>query len=167
MKLKERVTMEIKNILYATDLSEGSLSSFHSAMELAKKFGAIITILHVVEELPPSTVSMLQWVQGDKISKKHYDEFKASSVDKIRASIQEICDKESASDPTCRQRIDGIHVVVGYPAEEILKKVDELNCDAVIMGTHSKGAITHTFLGSVAERVLRRLHKPAFIFPST
>ena len=158
--------MEIKKILYATDLSAGSQSSFHSAMEMAKKFDARLVILHVIEELTPSTVSMLQWVQADKITKKHYDDFKAYSVDKIRASIQEICDKEIDLDPTCRQRIESMHVVIGYPADEILNKLDELNCDAVIMGTHSKGAIAHTFLGSVAERVLRRVKKPAFIFPS-
>ena len=159
--------MEIKKILYATDLSTGSELSFHSAMEMAKKFDARLVVLHVIEELTPSTVSMLQWVQADKITKKHYDDFKAYSVDKIRASIQEICDKEIALDPACRQRIESIHVVIGYPADEILNKLDELNCDAVIMGTHSKGAIAHTFLGSVAERVLRRVKKPAFVFPST
>ncbi|MCE5265420.1 MAG: universal stress protein [Deltaproteobacteria bacterium] len=158
--------MEIKKILYATDLSTGSQSSFHSAMEIAKKFDACLVILHVIEELPPSTVSILQWVQADKITKKHYDDFKAYSVDQIRASIQEICDKEITLDPTCRQRVESIHVVIGYPADEILNKLDELNCDAVIMGTHSKGAIAHTFLGSVAERVLRRVKKPAFVFPS-
>jgi len=159
--------MEIKKILYATDLSANSLSSFHSAMEIAKKFDARIVILHVLEELSPATVSMLQWVQADKITKKHYDDFRAYSTDKIRASIQEVCDKEIEKDPTCRQRIDSIHVVIGYPADEILTKLDELNCDALIMGTHSKGAIAHAFLGSVAERVLRRLRKPVFIFPST
>ncbi|MCX5837968.1 MAG: universal stress protein [Deltaproteobacteria bacterium] len=158
--------MEIKKILYATDLSEGSIASFQSAMEIAQKFGASIEILHVMEEMSPGTVSMLQWVQGDKITKKHYDDFRAYSVEKIQASIREICDKEFDRDPTCKQRIEGIHVVIGYPAEEILKNVDDLNCDAIIMGTHSKGAITHTFLGSVAERVLRRLRKPAFIFPA-
>ena len=160
------MAMEIKKILYATDLSEGSTSSFHSAMEIARKFDAGIVILHVLEEMSPGTVSMLQWVQGEKITKQHYDDFKAYSAEKIQASIREICDREFDQDPACRQRIDGIHVVIGYPAEEILKKIDELHCDAVVIGTHSKGVITHAFLGSVAERVLRRLRKPAFIFPT-
>jgi nucleotide-binding universal stress UspA family protein len=161
------MTMEIKKILYATDLSASSLSSFKSAMEFAQKFDAKLVILHVLEEMSPGTVSILQWVQGDKITKKHYDDFKIYSVDKIRTQIGEICDREFNLDPTCKQRIEEIHVVIGYPAEEILKKIDELKCDAIVMGTHSKGAITHTFLGSVAERVLRRLRKPAFIFPAT
>jgi len=157
--------MEIKRILYATDLSEGSLSSFKNAMEIARKFDAGLVILHVLEEMTPGTVSMLQWVQGDKITKKHYDEFKTHSIDKIRTQIGEICDKEFSDDATCKERIVENHVVIGYPAEEILNKLDDLKCDAIVMGTHSKGAITHTFLGSVAERVLRRVRKPVFIFP--
>jgi nucleotide-binding universal stress UspA family protein len=42
---------------------------------------------------------------------------------------------------------------------------DELNCDMIIMGTHAKGFIAHTFLGSTAKRVLRRTRKPVFIIP--
>ena len=53
----------------------------------------------------------------------------------------------------------------GFPAEEILSKAEELNCDAIIMGTHSKGIIANTFLGSTAKRVLRRTRKPVLIIP--
>jgi nucleotide-binding universal stress UspA family protein len=42
---------------------------------------------------------------------------------------------------------------------------DELNCDVIIMGTHAKGIIANTFLGSTAKRVLRRTRKPVFIIP--
>ena len=58
-----------------------------------------------------------------------------------------------------------MEVVEGYPAEQILSKVDELNCDAIVMGTHGKGYLSHTFLGSVAQKVLRRVQKPVFIIP--
>ena len=50
--------------------------------------------------------------------------------------------------------------------EEILRKADELDCDVIIMRTHGKGIISHTFLGSVAEKVLRRVGNPVFIIPS-
>jgi nucleotide-binding universal stress UspA family protein len=33
------------------------------------------------------------------------------------------------------------------------------------MGTHARGAIANTFLGSTAKRVLRRTIKPVFIIP--
>jgi len=56
-------------------------------------------------------------------------------------------------------------VRIGDPAEEILKKAEETNCDIVIMGTHGKGVITHAFLGSISEKVLHRISKPVFIIP--
>jgi len=39
------------------------------------------------------------------------------------------------------------------------------NCDMIIMGTHGKGILGHTFLGSTAKKVLRRTRKPIFIIP--
>ena len=43
-------------------------------------------------------------------------------------------------------RIESIEICKGYPANEILKKVDELECDAILMGTHGKGIIRDTYL---------------------
>jgi len=58
-----------------------------------------------------------------------------------------------------------IKVCEGFPAEKILSEAEELNCDEIIMGTHSKGIIANTFLGSTAKRVLRRTRKPVLIIP--
>jgi nucleotide-binding universal stress UspA family protein len=44
--------MQFQHILAPTDFSEYSKKAVASAFELAKKFGAKLTILHVVE-LPP------------------------------------------------------------------------------------------------------------------
>jgi len=33
------------------------------------------------------------------------------------------------------------------------------------MGTHSKGAIANTFLGSVAQKVLQRIKIPVYVIP--
>jgi len=63
--------------------------------------------------------------------------------------------------------VASILVVDGDPADEILKKADELNCDVIIMGTHGKGLLSHTFLGNVSEKVLHRTRKPVFIIPIT
>jgi len=49
--------------------------------------------------------------------------------------------------------------------QKILSKAQELNCDEIIMGTHSKGIIANTFLSSTAKRVLRWSRKSVFIIP--
>ncbi|GAB6147125.1 hypothetical protein JCM12294_45690 [Desulfocicer niacini] len=39
-----------------------------------------------------------------------------------------------------------------------------MNADLIVMGTHEKG-VSHTFLGTVAKRVLQRSRTPALIVP--
>ena len=45
---------EIKKILFTTDLSKNSRHAFDYAVSAADRYGASITILHVMEEISPS-----------------------------------------------------------------------------------------------------------------
>ena len=156
------MNMEIKRILYTTDLSQNSRFSFKGAMTLAQKFDARIVVLHVVEDMEPYRIA---FAPGDTI-RRHYEDLKKDDFEKIREQIQSLCKEDFSGDPTCSGRIATIEVHEGYPAEEILQRAEDLACDAIVMGTHSKKGMTHTFLGSVAERVLRRVRIPVFIIPT-
>ena len=158
--------MKMDKILYAAHLALNTSKPFREVMEIAKKFDAKLVILHVIEELTPGAVSMAQWVGGDKITDQHYEKYRKYSTERIDAMIKECCEKEFPDDPDCAKRIERVVVVIGYPADEILKKLDELDCDALIIGTNSKPGIANAFLGSVAERVLRRIRKPAIVIPT-
>ncbi len=148
---------EIKKILYTTDLSPNSAYAFRYAINSAKKHDATIIILHVVEEIAP----FFQKERLKAISEKKITE----AMDRIRNQLKIFCDRELKDDPECVDRVVSIEVCQGYPPEEILKKADELNCDVIVMGTHGKGVIRHSFLGSAAQKVLRRVRKPVFIIP--
>ena len=89
----------------------------------------------------------------------------AETKDLIKKRLKAIREDELKNIPGFEDMIISIEICEGFPAEEILSKADELNCDAIIMGTHSKGIIANTFLGSTAKRVLRRTRKPVFIIP--
>jgi nucleotide-binding universal stress UspA family protein len=52
------------------------------------------------------------------------------------------------------------HVRVGSAGETIAHAVNDLECDAVWMGTHGRGSVTQALLGSVAARVVALAHKP-------
>jgi nucleotide-binding universal stress UspA family protein len=58
-----------------------------------------------------------------------------------------------------------IVVSLGHPVEEILKAADEESCDAIVLGTHGKGFLRQTFLGSVAGSVMERTRKSVFVIP--
>jgi nucleotide-binding universal stress UspA family protein len=46
-------------------------------------------------------------------------------------------------------------IVIGNPAEEIVKAEHEYGVDLVVMATHGRTGVSHLVLGSVAERVVR------------
>ena len=131
----------------------------------AKKHNASIIILHVLEEIPPFTRALVDSRIGEEKRKEILDERATKTVGRIRKRLEIFRDRELKDDPECIDMVESIEVCEGFPAEEILNKADELDCDAIIMGTHGKGTLSHTFLGSVAKRVLRRVRKPVFIIP--
>jgi nucleotide-binding universal stress UspA family protein len=152
---------QIKKILYATDLSKNSSYAFLYATDMAKRHDAKIVILHAVESVPAyvnayagiNTVDMEQKRQGE-------------IIEDIKKHLQEFCKKAEAQiGPPCVSLVSKILVPRGHPPEEILNAADEEGCDVIVLGTHGKGFLAHTFLGSVSSAVLHRTRKPVFIIP--
>ncbi len=155
----------IKKMLYATDLSPNSVYALRYAMNSAIKHGADIIILHVFEHVDPASRTMLNLYIDEKRHKKIVDERTTETIDMIKDRLKTLRDKELKDRPEFAEKNVSIKVCEGFPAEVILRKADELDCDEIIMGTHGKGIIANTFLGSTAKRVLRRSRKPVSIIP--
>ena len=150
---------EIKRILFATDLSQNSFHAFQYAIDMARSHDAKIIALHAVEPIPEEVrfVGVLQ-----RIEEKERKEM----VEQIQKLIQEFCKKAEAKiGPPCVELVSKILVPRGHPPEEILKAADEEGCDVIVLGTHGKGFLANTFLGSVSNAVLHRTRKPVFIIP--
>ncbi len=155
----------IKKILYATDLTPNSSHALSHAINLAQTIDARIVSLFVFDQ--PS-FNFPVYIEDHIPEDKHAvfeEERRADAADRMKKRFEYICEKEHADSPDCLQRLDSVEVCTGFPAELILTKADELDCDIIVMGTHGKGVIRQTFLGSMAKRVLRRTRKPVFIIP--
>ncbi len=151
---------QIKNILYATDLSKNSSYAFLYAIDMAKKHGARIVILHAIEPIPAYAESYM--AMADEFKRKQHEEI----IESMKKQLQGFCKKaEDQIGPPCVELVSKILVPVGYPPNEILSATDEERCDVIVLGTHGKGFLTHTFLGSVSSAVLHRTRKPVFIIP--
>jgi nucleotide-binding universal stress UspA family protein len=155
----------IRRILYATDLSPNSAYAFRYAINLAIKQDAKITILHVFEAMSPTVCAQVEFYFDNEQRKKIFDDRISHTLDRIKKRLSSFSDKELEDYPKAEDRIESIQVCEGFPADVILAKANELECDAIVMGTHGKGIIANTFLGSVTKRVLRRARKPVFIIP--
>ena len=151
---------QIKKILYATDLSKNSSYAFLYAIDVAKKNDARIIILHAIEPIPPYVEAQATITEAFK--KKQHDEI----VESMKRQLQGFCKKAEAEiGPPCVSLVSKILVPVGHPPEEILNAANEESCDVIVLGTHGKGFLAHTFLGSVSNAVLHRTRKPVFIIP--
>jgi nucleotide-binding universal stress UspA family protein len=155
----------IKKILYSTDLSPNSEYVLAYAINSAIKHDAKIVILYVIEALSLTAQSLCSGYFNEDLSRKISAKELTFANDSIKKNLQKFCQKKIDGDYEAADRVEAIEICEGYPAEVILKKADEFDCDAIVMGSHGKGIISQTFLGSVSKQVLRRTRKPVFIVP--
>jgi nucleotide-binding universal stress UspA family protein len=156
---------KIKRILYATDLSPNSKYAFRYAINSAVKHDAKIIILHVLEPMSTAVRAQLEAYLDEDRRQEIFNEKIANTLELIEKRLKMFCKEELTDDPQAADRVQSIEVCEGFPPDGILEKATKLDCDAIVMGTHGKGIIANTFLGSTAKRVLRRARKPIFIIP--
>jgi nucleotide-binding universal stress UspA family protein len=155
----------VNRILYPTDLSENANYAFEHAVRIANCYGAKITILYVLEDLPPNVLMIMQAFHG----RDRWEEMQRSNRDEIlqsiRDRIQAFCAGVASNLPECPFVADEILVETGHPVERILHYLDEIPCDMVVMGSRGHGLLKEALLGSTSQRVLRRSQKPVLIVP--
>jgi nucleotide-binding universal stress UspA family protein len=157
---------EIKKILYATDLTKNSTYAFYFAIDLARKHEAKIIILHCIDPISPSIYSEGITEDVFKLIPRIKEQEKKRDAAEIKELLQQFCQNiESQIGPPCVDFVSEIIVKDGPPAEEILNTADSKECGVIVLGTHGKGWLKHTFLGGVASSVLERTRKPVFIIP--
>jgi nucleotide-binding universal stress UspA family protein len=136
----------IRKIAFCTDFSENANQAFEMAFDLAKKYEAKLYLIHVVPPLVfPSPL------MEDFISEQANIQFQE---DVIQRSLDQM-DKNYVQQMGDFGNFD-IRVLSGHPASEILNFIDQEKIDLVVMGTHGFTGLAHFFLGSTAEKVVRR-----------
>ncbi|MCK4984782.1 MAG: universal stress protein [Desulfobacterales bacterium] len=163
--------IQIKKILYATDLSESAVHAFSYAVSLANMYGAGITILHVLAEFPGEEfiVNMINRDTWEEIKNRHYSEARDQLIGKKRGhvAIKEVLEafseeaKADAKDQTFVT--DETLIKTGAPAEIIVQTAKEQNCDLIVMGTHGHGTFADVFVGSTAKWVIRQSSIPVLV----
>lgn len=140
----------VQNILVPVDFSEGADRAVKHANELARTYGAQITLLHAVEEVMyPSAYGMeMADIPGPDV------------LDRVEGSLATMA----------REEIGYEHVVVdsmiGYAPSVILDYEEEHDVDLIVISTHGRSGLERLLLGSVTERVVRRATCPVFVVKS-
>jgi len=144
--------MDIKKILWATDLSENAEKALPFVTSLSEKYQTEVHILYVSEELGRFGAS--------------YGDFDRSQIERLQE--MEIKDAETRLDEICRASLDSCplyirHTCIGDPASEILKLMEKEKPDMVVMA--ARGRKGRFQIGSVADRVIRHSQIPVLMIP--
>jgi nucleotide-binding universal stress UspA family protein len=156
---------QIRCILYTTDLSANAAVAFRHCIAQAQMHGATVVMLHVV---PPLDLAMATYVasfMGKERFEALREEKKRETIERIKRRLEQFTAEELKDDPQAATKVTAILLREGDPVVEILETANRVNADLVVMGTHSKGLLEHTFFGSVAQKVLRQIKRPVLVVP--
>jgi nucleotide-binding universal stress UspA family protein len=162
----------IKNILFTTDLSRHSRHAFNYAVSIAHRYGAKLTLLHVMEQVSSSAdVRMKNFIGEERwqaIKGGQEAEARQALIGKkregaiIREALGDFCE-QNLTQAELDFQIDQINVVRGNVVDEILAETQRIGCDLIVMGYHARGKLEEAVLGSTTRRVLRRSKTPVML----
>lgn len=127
-----------QNILLATDLTAASDRAFDRAVQLAKEWGAALTICHVLEASSARPIGIER---------------------RIRNIDAEMAELERGARAVLKQTISK-HVVIGDPAERVIEHAKAIETDFVVTGPAHSKVLGEKLFGSTAARILRHAHVP-------
>ncbi len=133
--------MAVKRILVPVDGSEPNKKAIEEAKAMALSSNSKIILLHVVDVdylLDHSILNELK-EQKARILNEAYEQFVGLDVEK--------------------------YLVLGDPAEEIMKKADEDNIDLIIMAKRGLTGLKRYLIGSVTSKVVTHSDVPVLILP--
>jgi len=164
--------IEVRKILYTTDLSENARYAFAYALSLANLYASKLVILHVLPEDPDLDELVSGYVdagQWQHIKDQHMQEAREALIGKRRegAIIQEVLGEfyRQAGKASAVNAVESDEILVerGHPVEQIVRVAEEQDIDLIVMGRHGYGALKDALMGGVARGVLRQSSKPVLL----
>ncbi len=146
--------MRLEHLLLTTDLSPEALRPFADVLELARKVGAKVTILHVLQDPLPSTYGS---PFGPAIA--------VPDLEKLRASAAVALAEQCAALPLAA-KAEKVVVEDPSPVRAIVDYARAHDVDLIAISTHGRSGLRHMALGSVAEAVLRQAPCPVLVVRS-
>jgi nucleotide-binding universal stress UspA family protein len=144
--------MELKKIIWATDLSENAKAALPYVSSLAQTHMSEVHVIYVLEPLG----NFGAW----------YGDYDPAHVERLQALEKERA--EEALTGLCEEHLKGCplyvkHTAVGDPADQILRFAEAEKPDLIVLAT--KGRKGRFAVGSVAERLVRHSPVPVLTVP--
>ena len=166
---------QIKKILFTTDLSRQTRHAFNYAAGLAHQYGASLTILYVMEDIPvPQSANLKAFIGSDRwkelqdSQEQHIQQVligKKREGALIREALGDMFTATQKELPERGLRSEEIVVTQGDTVDCISQEAEARQVDLIIMGYHPRGRLGEAIIGSVSRSVLRRSKVPVLLVP--
>jgi nucleotide-binding universal stress UspA family protein len=147
MPVLQRVSVSIKNILLASDLSSASHVAASYAKGLALNFRSAVEIAHVSDPSPSVVTSYMESILGLPVKEKQH-----VSNENLGRLQKDFAD---AGIEACTSLPQGHR-----PHVTLLNLAREHDSDLIVAGTHSKWGLERLIVGSTAEELIRQAACP-------
>ncbi|NRB46408.1 MAG: universal stress protein [Saprospiraceae bacterium] len=148
----------MKKILFPTDLSDAANHAFIYALQLADKWNASITTIHVYQEMQIGDIHL----PGSLYN--FYQSMDLYSFENYRDSIPVLVELARAKG---LEHVEVRHMLEqGEVVESILEAAQKEGTDLIVMGTTGARGLKEIFLGSVAGEVLENASCPVLAVPA-
>jgi nucleotide-binding universal stress UspA family protein len=132
----------IRHILCPVDFSRTSDAALGQAGMLAHRFGADLTVLHVVYDPLDATCLHVPHPPEEQLREEMIREAERELQARVRRRLRDLPRAKTA-------------VVMGLPFREIVRYAEARQVDLIVMGTQGLSGLGHLIMGSTAERVVR------------
>lgn len=136
-----------KKILVPTDFSECASEATRHAIDLAHKYRASLELIYVFEPIQYAVPEGYLMYSAAQM---------ASAYDELRRYLER--EQRAAHDAGVQTVTTAL--LEGYASDTIVERAATTHADLIVMGTHGRRGIAHAFLGSVAEKVVRKAACP-------
>jgi len=147
---KESPYPNYRSILLPIDFGDTSVSALSKATEIARSYGAILTLLHVAEPVDLSGYAK----DGDA----SVEDFLDDQLDSAEKALHEF---------TSNAPLEGIEVytrvVQGRPGRKIIEYADEEGIDLIIIPSLGKSGLERLLMGSTVNKVVHRANCPVMV----
>jgi nucleotide-binding universal stress UspA family protein len=132
----------------ATDFSEASRSALDRAASLASAAGGRIEIMHAIDRL---SLQSLRRLLTSSPADAQLELVENAEIG-LRRLAQSLAQRDGL-------KVDTL-VAIGNVAGEIAKRADEAEVSLVVMGARGANFVREAFLGTTAEKVVRKTSRP-------
>ena len=137
----------ITKILVPTDFSEHSNRVLQAATMIARKFGAAIEVVFVVESLDAYAGFAIPHLPLENLEKE--------LLERAKLKMTEFVNENMAKDV-----LHASAVLNGNVPKEIVRHAEAEGCDLIVIGTQTCKGMGKALFGSVTERVIKTAQCP-------